>query len=149
RSWGRRRCAGNRISARFPPCRPHSSARSRRSPIWPNLSWPHRCLGHLMKIGTTHFFRLRGLSMTELTDITGPATPAEPVAFPQPQPSPPPPPPAYEPLRDGRALPRAPLFDGREVWMVPGHSPPRALLAAPRLSPDRTRPGFPVPIARF
>ncbi|ANP56571.1 pentalenic acid synthase [Streptomyces griseochromogenes] len=87
--------------------------------------------------------------MTELTDITGPATPAEPVAFPQDRTCPYHPPTAYDPLRDGRALARATLFDGREVWMVTGHSTARALLADPRLSSDRTRPGFPVPIARF
>ncbi|GHI03679.1 cytochrome [Streptomyces cellostaticus] len=87
--------------------------------------------------------------MTELTDITGPATPAEPVAFPQDRTCPYHPPTGYDPLRDGRALSRATLFDGREVWMVTGHTAARALLADPRLSTDRTRPGFPAPTARF
>ena len=87
--------------------------------------------------------------MTELTDITGPATPAEPVAFPQDRTCPYHPPTGYDPLRDGRALSRATLFDGREVWLVTGHSAARALLADPRLSTDRTRPGFPAPTARF
>ncbi|MFF7970069.1 cytochrome P450 [Streptomyces sp. NPDC007905] len=87
--------------------------------------------------------------MTELTDITGPATPAEPVAFPQDRTCPYHPPTGYDPLRDGRALSRVTLFDGREVWMVTGHATARALLADPRLSTDRTRPGFPTPTARF
>ncbi|MEU5539141.1 cytochrome P450 [Streptomyces sp. NPDC020362] len=87
--------------------------------------------------------------MTELTDITGPATSAEPVAFPQDRTCPYHPPTGYAPLREGRALARATLFDGREVWLVTGHTAARALLADPRLSSDRTRPGFPVPTARF
>jgi pentalenic acid synthase len=93
--------------------------------------------------------RLRGLSMTDLTDIPGPATPAEPVTFPQDRTCPYHPPTGYAPLRDGRALSRATLFDGREVWMVTGHSAARALLADPRLSTDRRRPDFPAPTARF
>ncbi|MFD9094566.1 cytochrome P450 [Streptomyces collinus] len=87
--------------------------------------------------------------MTELTDITGQATPAEPVAFPQDRTCPYHPPTAYDSLRDGRALARATLFDGRQVWMVTGHAAARALLADPRLSTDRTRPGFPAPTERF
>lgn len=87
--------------------------------------------------------------MTELTDITGPAIPAEPVAFPQDRTCPYHPPTGYDPLRDGPALSRATLFDGREVWLVTGHATARALLADPRLSTDRTRPGFPAPTARF
>ncbi|MEU1406561.1 cytochrome P450 [Streptomyces sp. NPDC005728] len=87
--------------------------------------------------------------MTELTDITGPATPAEPVAFPQDRTCPYHPPTGYDPLRDGRGLSRGTLFDGREIWMVTGHATARALLADPRLSTDRTRAGFPVTVARF
>ncbi|MFI1767076.1 cytochrome P450 [Streptomyces sp. NPDC020800] len=87
--------------------------------------------------------------MTELTDINGPATSAEPVAFPQDRTCPYHPPTGYAPLREGRALARATLFDGREVWLVTGHTAARALLADPRLSSDRTRSGFPVPTARF
>ncbi|MGW5372616.1 cytochrome P450 [Streptomyces sp. NPDC004009] len=87
--------------------------------------------------------------MTELTDITDPGTPAQPVAFPQDRTCPYHPPTGYGPLRDGRGLSRVTLFDGREVWMVTGHATARALLADPRLSTDRTLPGFPVPTARF
>ncbi|KOV64705.1 cytochrome P450 [Streptomyces sp. MMG1121] len=87
--------------------------------------------------------------MTELTDTTVPATPAEPVAFPQDRTCPYHPPVGYEPLRDGRALSRITLFDGREVWAVTAHATARALLADPRLSADRRRPDFPVPTERF
>ncbi|OIK04164.1 cytochrome P450 [Streptomyces monashensis] len=87
--------------------------------------------------------------MTELTDMTGPATPADPVAFPQDRTCPYHPPTGYEPLRDGRALSRVTLFDGREVWAVTGHAAARALLSDPRLSSDRRRPEFPVPAERF
>ncbi|KUL42765.1 cytochrome P450 [Streptomyces regalis] len=87
--------------------------------------------------------------MAELMNITGPAAPAALVTFPQDRTCPYRPPTGYEPLRDGRALSRATLFDGREVWMVTGHSTARALLADPRLSSDRRQPGFPAPTARF
>ncbi|MGW1913313.1 cytochrome P450 [Streptomyces sp. NPDC002076] len=87
--------------------------------------------------------------MTELTDPTGPANPADPVAFPQDRTCPYHPPTGYEPLRDGRALSRVTLFDGREVWAVTAHATARALLADPRLSTDRRRPGFPMPTERF
>ncbi|MFB7510959.1 cytochrome P450, partial [Streptomyces broussonetiae] len=87
--------------------------------------------------------------MTELTDTTVPATPAEPVAFPQDRTCPYHPPTGYEPLRDGRALSRVTLFDGREVWAVTGHAAARALLSDPRLSSDRCRPDFPIPAERF
>ncbi|MET7289531.1 cytochrome P450 [Streptomyces sp. NPDC005573] len=87
--------------------------------------------------------------MTELTDTTGPATPAEPVAFPQDRTCPYHPPTGYDPVRDGRALSRVTLFDGREAWLVTGHAIARSLLADSRLSTDRTRPDFPAPTARF
>ncbi|MEV6835641.1 cytochrome P450 [Streptomyces sp. NPDC051133] len=87
--------------------------------------------------------------MTELTDSTGPATPAEPVAFPQDRTCPFHPPSGYAPLRDGRALSRVTLFDGREVWLVTAHAAARALLADPRLSSDRRRTDFPVAAPRF
>ncbi|MEU1010018.1 cytochrome P450 [Streptomyces sp. NPDC005890] len=87
--------------------------------------------------------------MTELTDITGPAAPAEPVAFPQDRTCPYHPPTGYDPLRDGRPLSRVTLYDGREVWVVTAHATARTLLADPRLSTERRRPGFPVPTARF
>jgi pentalenic acid synthase len=87
--------------------------------------------------------------MTELTDFPGPAHQADPVAFPQDRTCPYHPPTGYQPLRDGRALSRVTLFDGREVWAVTAHATARALLADPRLSSDRRRPGFPVPTERF
>ncbi|MET9452604.1 cytochrome P450 [Streptomyces cinerochromogenes] len=87
--------------------------------------------------------------MTELTDTSGPATPADPVAFPQDRTCPYHPPTGYDPLRDGRPLSRVTLYDGREVWAVTSHATARALLADPRLSTERRRPGFPVPTPRF
>ncbi|OLZ74831.1 cytochrome [Streptomyces sp. IMTB 2501] len=87
--------------------------------------------------------------MTELTDITGPAAEADPVAFPQDRTCPYHPPTGYEPLRDGRPLSRVTLFDGREVWAVTAHATARALLSDPRLSSNRTHPGFPIPSERF
>ncbi|MEU2310160.1 MULTISPECIES: cytochrome P450 [Streptomyces] len=87
--------------------------------------------------------------MTELTDITGPAIPADPVAFPQDRTCPYHPPTGYAPLREQRPLARVTLYDGREVWLVTGHAAARALLADPRLSSDRRRAEFPVPTERF
>ncbi|WP_367319097.1 cytochrome P450 [Streptomyces sp. HUAS ZL42] len=74
---------------------------------------------------------------------------SEPVAFPQDRTCPYHPPTAYDPLRAARPLARVTLFDGRPVWLVTGHGAARDLLADPRLSTDRTRPGFPAPTARF
>ncbi|MFH8336785.1 cytochrome P450 [Streptomyces sp. AM6-12] len=87
--------------------------------------------------------------MTELTDITGPATPAAPVAFPQDRTCPYHPPTGYAPLREQRPLARVTLYDGREIWMVTGHAIARALLADPRLSSDRRRAEFPAISPRF
>ncbi|MCH0558481.1 cytochrome P450 [Streptomyces sp. MUM 16J] len=87
--------------------------------------------------------------MTELTDTTGPAAPAEPVAFPQDRTCPYHPPTGYDSLRDGPALCRVTLYDGREVWLVTAHATARALLADPRLSSDRGRSGFPAPTVRL
>ncbi|MEV5148703.1 cytochrome P450 [Streptomyces sp. NPDC052727] len=87
--------------------------------------------------------------MTELTDISGPAAPPDPVAFPQDRTCPYHPPTGYDPLRDGRPLSRVTLYDGREVWLVTGYFAARALLADPRLSTERRHPGFPVPTPRF
>ena len=77
----------------------------------------------------------------------GPARRA--VAFPQDRSCPYHPPTAYDPLRAERPLARVTLFDGRSVWLVTGHTLARRLLADPRLSSDRTRPGFPAPTPRF
>ncbi|KUO18222.1 cytochrome P450 [Streptomyces dysideae] len=71
------------------------------------------------------------------------------VAFPQDRTCPYHPPAAYDPLRDERPLSRITLYDGRPAWLVTGHALARTLLADPRLSTDRTRPGFPAPTARF
>ncbi|MFD5201665.1 cytochrome P450 [Streptomyces sp. NPDC058375] len=82
--------------------------------------------------------------------LTGPAAePASPPPFPQDRECPYHPPTGYEPLRADRPLSRVTLFDGRPVWAVTGHALARRLLADPRLSTDRTRPGFPVPAERF
>ncbi|CAM5664089.1 hypothetical protein SVIOM74S_09904 [Streptomyces violarus] len=72
-----------------------------------------------------------------------------PVAFPQSRTCPYQPPAAYDPLRGERPLTRITLFDGREAWLVSGHATARALLADPRLSSNRSRPGFPAPTRRF
>jgi pentalenic acid synthase len=66
-----------------------------------------------------------------------------PLAFPQDRGCPYEPPAAYAALRDGPALSRVTLYDGREVWLVTGHGAARALLADQRLSSDRRSPGFP------
>ncbi|WP_432018438.1 cytochrome P450 [Streptomyces sp. 1222.5] len=87
--------------------------------------------------------------MTELKDSTGPATAAAPVAFPQDRTCPYQPPTGYDPLRDGRPLSRVTLYDGREVWLVTAQATARSLLADPRLSTDRSHPGFPIPSERF
>ncbi|MFJ8722553.1 cytochrome P450 [Streptomyces sp. NPDC004532] len=79
-----------------------------------------------------------------------PATTApEPVTFPQDRTCPYHPPTAYDPLREGRPLSRVTLYDGRDVWVVTGHSAARQLLADPRLSSDRTRAAFPMTNERF
>jgi pentalenic acid synthase len=76
-------------------------------------------------------------------------TATEPVAFPQDRTCPYHPPTAYEPLRAARPLTRVTLFDGRQVWLVTGHTLARDLLADQRLSTDRTHPDFPAPTERF
>ncbi|MDF3298953.1 cytochrome P450 [Streptomyces tropicalis] len=74
---------------------------------------------------------------------------SEPVAFPQDRTCPYHPPAGYDALRADRPISRVSLYDGRPVWLVTGHEEARRLLADPRLSTDRTRPGFPMPSARF
>ncbi|MFB7334473.1 cytochrome P450 [Streptomyces adustus] len=74
---------------------------------------------------------------------------SQPVAFPQDRSCPYHPPTAYDPLRTDRPLSRVTLYDGRQAWIVTGHGLARTLLADPRLSTDRTRPGFPITNARF
>ncbi|MFB8247101.1 cytochrome P450 [Streptomyces sp. NPDC055952] len=78
-----------------------------------------------------------------MTDTTAP------VAFPQNRTCPYHPPAAYDTLRAERPLTRITLYDGREAWLVSGHATARALLADPRLSSDRDRPGFPATTERF
>nr|BAQ21932.1 putative cytochrome P450 hydroxylase [Streptomyces versipellis] len=75
--------------------------------------------------------------MTDVPHLTD-ATP-----FPQDRTCPYHPPAGYDPLRSSRPLARIKLFDGRPAWLVTGHSAARALLADPRLSTDRTDPGYP------
>src|SRR3954469_15891846 len=57
--------------------------------------------------------------------------------------------PAYEPLREGPALKRVTLYDGRTAWAVTGHAEARQLLADKRLSSDRRHDGFPSTSPRF
>ncbi|MEV0182270.1 cytochrome P450 [Streptomyces sp. NPDC050625] len=87
--------------------------------------------------------------LTQLTELTEPTGPATPVAFPQDRTCPYHPPTGYDPLRDRRPLSRVTLYDGRPAWLVTGHAAARALLSDPRLSTDRSRPGFPMLTARF
>jgi len=72
-----------------------------------------------------------------------------PCALPQDRGCPYHPPAAYAPLRDAGPLSRVTLFDGREIWVVTGHTLARELLTDPRLSSDRQRPDFPAPTERF
>ncbi|GAB7106281.1 cytochrome P450 [Streptomyces phaeofaciens JCM 4814] len=85
---------------------------------------------------------------TDLSPLTDPTPPTDapataPVAFPQDRTCPYHPPTGYDPLRAARPLARVTLYDGRTAWLVSGHETARALLADPRLSTDRTRPGYP------
>ncbi|WP_019629955.1 cytochrome P450 [Actinomadura atramentaria] len=59
------------------------------------------------------------------------------------------PPPGYRTFREDAPLTRATLYDGRTAWLVSGYDTARALLADPRLSSDRNRPGFPFLSPRF
>ncbi|MHC5908862.1 cytochrome P450 [Streptomyces sp. S6] len=72
-----------------------------------------------------------------------------PLAFPQSRTCPYQPPASYDTLRTDRPLTRVTLFDGSPAWIVTGHTLARTLLTDPRLSADRTRPGFPGTSARF
>lgn len=54
----------------------------------------------------------------------------------------------YEELRREGPLARVRLYDGRVAWVVTGYEETRRLLVDPRLSSDRTRPDFPVPVPR-
>jgi vitamin D 1,25-hydroxylase len=57
--------------------------------------------------------------------------------------------PAYEPLREGPALQRVTLYDGKQSWVVTGHAEARQLLADPRVSSDRRNDRFPMISPRF
>ncbi|WP_340374248.1 cytochrome P450 [Streptomyces sp. SS7] len=84
--------------------------------------------------------------MTELSELP---PLSKPVSFPQDRACPYHPPTAYDSLRTARPLSRVTLYDGRTAWVVTGHGTARALLADPRLSSDRTRPGYPATSPRF
>ncbi|MEV3861003.1 cytochrome P450 [Streptomyces sp. NPDC050095] len=75
--------------------------------------------------------------------------PHTPIPFPQDRACPYHPPTAYAPLREAGPLGRVTLYDGREVWVVTGHTLARELLTDPRLSSVREHPGFPSPTERF
>jgi cytochrome P450 len=66
------------------------------------------------------------------------------VDFPQTRTCPYHPAPGYGELREGPALQRVNLFDGRQSWLVTGHAEARRILADPRVSADRRREGFPI-----
>lgn len=59
------------------------------------------------------------------------------------------PPAQYEELREKGPMAQVRLYDGRLAWLVTGHSAARALLADPRVSSDRQKPGFPMVAARL
>ncbi|MEV1064631.1 cytochrome P450 [Streptomyces sp. NPDC050263] len=85
---------------------------------------------------------------TGAADVAPAADPTA-VAFPQDRTCPYRPPAAYDPLRASRPLGRVTLYDGSTAWLVSGHDAARALLSDPRLSTDRTRPGYPATSPRF
>ncbi|MBB5788508.1 cytochrome P450 [Jiangella mangrovi] len=68
-------------------------------------------------------------------------------AFPMARPSPFDPPEGYAIVRDQGGLARVRLFDGRTAWLVTGYDEVRSLLSDPRISADRSHPGFPFPTA--
>ncbi|HEY8984764.1 MAG TPA: cytochrome P450 [Streptomyces sp.] len=72
-----------------------------------------------------------------------------PLAFPQNRTCPYQPPTSYDTLRADGPLTRATLYDSTPTWIVTSHTLARTLLTDPRLSVDRTRPGFPGTSARF
>jgi cytochrome P450 len=74
---------------------------------------------------------------------------SEAIAFPQARTCPYHPSPAYEPLREGPALQRVTLYNGKQTWVVTGHAEARQLLADPRVSADRRHEGFPMISKRF
>lgn len=55
------------------------------------------------------------------------------------------PPNEYEQLREARPVARHMLPSGRPVWLITSHELARRVLADPRISSDRTHPGFPLP----
>jgi pentalenic acid synthase len=66
------------------------------------------------------------------------------VDFPQTRTCPYHPAPGYDELREGPALQRVKLYNGRQSWLVTGHAEARKILADPRISADRRREGFPL-----
>ncbi|MGW0482691.1 cytochrome P450 [Nonomuraea sp. NPDC003214] len=54
------------------------------------------------------------------------------------------PPPAYERLREQAPISRIELASGGEAWWVAGYEAGRAVLADPRFSSDKRKPGFPL-----
>lgn len=71
------------------------------------------------------------------------------VAFPQSRTCPYHPPVGYQSFLEQGPITLAKLYDGREAWIVTGHTEARTLLADERLSAVRENPAFPVPSARF
>jgi cytochrome P450 len=56
------------------------------------------------------------------------------------------PPPAYATLRAETPVTRAVLPSGDPVWLISGHENVRRILIDPRVSSDRLRPNFPLPV---
>lgn len=75
--------------------------------------------------------------------MTGAVADGELPSFPMRRPCPFELPPAYAEMREHAPVRRARLAGGDPVWLVSRHDDIRALLTDPRLSADRSRPGFP------
>lgn len=65
--------------------------------------------------------------------------------FPMTRESPLDPPDGYRRAREAGGLARVRLWDGRVAWLVTGYAEVRSLLRDPRISADRSHPGFPYP----
>jgi cytochrome P450 len=75
--------------------------------------------------------------------VTDPVAAAVHPPFPMPRTCPLDPPPGYAELAAQRSVTKVVLPTGRTAWLVTGHGPVRQILNDPRLSVNRTDPGYP------